>query len=147
MDYKFDLKINATIVGAEVDGEESLDSALETIGKDISLALERYFEVEGQEVSVVSYKVVGQTVTAKVTNIKIYEEDLQDQIPEELTVKFYFTDSKKEFTDFTGRKFDALTLSVESATEDQLNEMPGLEGVSVTSLDYNIIETESGEPL
>ena len=147
MEYQFDLGIKANIIGLNIDDEDNLEAALKEAKYQIKRELENEFEIGNIEFEVISHKVIGQTVTAKVTNIKIFEEDLQDQIPAELIVKFYFNSTDKGFVDFTGRKWDGLTLCVEDAVEDRLNEMPGFDRVSVTSVDYEIIETESGEPL
>ena len=148
MDYRLTFDITLNIDYFKVEDVDSLEEAKQKAEQAIKELFYGEADVQDAKLNLISHQVVGETLTAKVTNISLFENDLQSLVPKEITVKFYYSEFARNYDsrDFYGNKRDPLTWCVESAVEDRLNEMKGLEDVSVRHCDFEIIDTESGEP-
>lgn len=143
MDYRLDINVNVDLDNVDVSDEETLEDALNYIKEDIELALSKYYEEIGPiNITVRNSTITRQVVEAELTNIVIYEEDLQHLVPNVLNVKF------EHDIDIDNRyNFNSLDIEAEEAAEDVLRDIPGLEDVTVSHVDCKILGTESGEDI
>lgn len=143
MDFRLNLNLNVDIDNIDVSDEETLEDALNYIKEDIELALSKYFDEIGEiKLEVRNSVVTRQVVEAELSDIIIYEEDLQHLVPDTLTVKF------EHDLDIDNRyNFNSLDVEAEEAAEDALRDISGLEDVTVSHVNYKILGTESGEDI
>ena len=143
MDYRLDVNVNVDIDNIDVSDEETLEDALNYIKEDIELALSKYYDEVGPiNVTVRNSIITRQVVEAELSDIIIFEEDLQHLVPNTLTVKF---EHEKDIDN--KYDFDSLELEAEDAAEDALRDIPGLEDITVSHVNCKILGTESGEDL
>ena len=140
MDFKFSFDIKATIYDFEVSNEDSLEDAKKALKEAIEDLLYPYrdsYEVENVEIINEMHEVTNQLVKARVYNIVVFEDELQDLVPDELIVEDveYATEFHPE-------------LEIEEAALNKLIEIdPRFEDATIRFCDYDILDTESGEPI